>query len=138
MDKGDFLYKLERLYPSRFNVKSDDIRTEIIGEYADVLTPKYQVDFDKLWQILRNEYEFSTTPPTSFFAKNLPRCRMREMDINEIQNTKTIKVKFPWGFDYEYEFEVQKNQTETDILKAYLPKNWHWNFTLNKPEKNEG
>ena len=138
MDKGEFLAKLERLYPSRFNIKSDEIRCEIINEYADVLTGTYRIDYDKMWEILRDEYDFSTTPPTSFFKKNLPRCRMREIDVNELENTKSIWVKFPWAGDMPYRFEVQKNQTEKDVLKAYLPKNWHWNFTLDKPEKNEG
>lgn len=137
MDKHEFLKKLERLYPSRFNVKDDSIKAEIISEYSDVLTANYRVDYQKMWEILRDEYDFSTTPPTSFFNKNLPRCRMRELEINEIDNTKSIWVKFPWAGDMPYQFEVQKNQTEADILRRYLPKNWHWNYTLNKPERNE-
>lgn len=137
MDKGEFLSKLERLYPSRFNVKSDEVRLELIREYADTLTTSYRIDFDKLWDIIRDEYEYATTPPTSYLKKHLLKCKMVERDIDDLEDTKTVKVKFPWGLDYEYEFVVQKNQTEKDVLKRYLPKNWHWNFTLDKPEKNE-
>ena len=138
MDKGEFLCKLERIYPSRFNVKSDETKKELLQEYADVLTDNYRIDYNKMWEILRDEYDFSTTPPTSFFKKNLPRCRMRELNINELENTKSIWVKFPWAGDMSYQFEVQKNQTEKDVLRSYLPKNWHWNFTLDRPEPNEG
>jgi len=137
MDKNEFLKKLERLYPSRFNVRDDEIKAELIKEYADVLTANYRIDYQKMWEILRDEYEFSTTPPTSFFKKNLPRCRMHELEINEIDNTKSIWVKFPWQGEMPYEYEVKLNENENDVLKSRLPKNWHWNFTLNKPERNE-
>ena len=137
MDKNEFLKKLERLYPSRFNVKSDEVRLELIREYADTLTTSYRIDFDKLWGIIRDEYEYATTPPTSYLKKQLLRCKMVEKDINEFENTKTEYITFDWAGNIPYEFELKPNETKKDALKTYLPKNWHWNFTLDKPEKNE-
>ena len=138
MDKGEFLSKLERLYPSRFNVKNDEIRAEIVNEYADVLMDNYRIDYSKMWEILRDEYDFSTTPTTSYFKKILPRCRMTEKDISEFENTKTVWIIFPWAGNMPYEYELKPHEKEKDVLRAYLPKNWHWNFTLDKPEPNEG
>lgn len=137
MDKGEFLSKLERLYPSRFNVKSDEIRTELINEYADVFNIRHaDIDYDLMWKILRDEYDYTTTPPTNFFSKNLHRCVLVKKGIDtSLNDTKTVKVTFPWQNGYEYEFVVQKHQTEKDVLKAYMPKNWRWNYTLNAPEK---
>ena len=137
MDKGEFLSKLERLYPSRFNVKSDEVRRELLKEYADTLTTSYRLDYDALWEIIRDEYEYATTPPTSYLKKQLLRCKMVEKDIDDLDDTKTITVVFSWAGSYPYEFVVQKHQTEKDVLRRYMPKNWHWNSSLDKPEKNE-
>ena len=138
MDKGEFLSKLERLYPSRFNVKSEAIRAEIIKEYSDIFLTPYRIDYDKLWGIIRDEYEYNVTPSTSYIKKQLPNCRLLERDINDLENTKSVYVKFPWLFpNYPYDFVVEKHQTEKTVLLDKLPKNWHWNSTLNKPEPNE-
>jgi hypothetical protein len=138
MDKGEFLSKLERLYPSRFNVKNEEIRAEIIREYADALTTPYRVDFDALWSIIRDEYDYATTPSTSYLKKHLPHCRLYEREITDLENAKSVWVKFPWLFpNVAYDFVVEKHQTEKHVLLDKLPNNWHWNSTLNKPERDE-
>ena len=135
MNKFEFIDKLERMYPSRFKTSDRSLHNEIVEEYYEVLKVNFEIDYDLLWKKIREEYEFATTPTCKWIKDRLVSCRLIERDVCDSDNTKTIWVKFPWMFpDMEYSFVVEKHQNENDVLRAYMPKNWTWNYTLNRPE----
>jgi len=135
MNKFEFIDKLVRLYPSRFKVSDKNLHNEIVQEYYEILKVNFEVDYDLLWKTIREEYEYDKTPPCKWIKDRLVSCRLIEKDVCNLENTKTIWVKFPWLYpDMPYAVTVEKHQTETDVLKANMPSGWQWNYTLNRPE----
>ena len=131
MNREAFIEKILTLYSNAFTEKNKQAWWD---DYKRVL-PEFGVDYDKLDEFRVRNYDKSMPPKPAFFIQYIPMCRTSNID--DLDDTKTITVIFPWAGSYPYEFVVQKHQTEKDVLRRYMPKNWHWNFTLNKPEPNE-
>lgn len=73
MDKQAFISKLVMMYPSQFSGSTAD---EWVREYELALDANFQIDFDKLWETIRNEYEYSTTPKPSWLKEQLSKCKL--------------------------------------------------------------
>lgn len=73
MDKQAFISKLVMMYPSQFAGSTAD---EWVREYELALDANFQIDFDKLWETIRNEYEYSTTPKPSWLKEQLTKCKL--------------------------------------------------------------
>jgi hypothetical protein len=72
MDKQAFITKLMTMYPSQFAGSTCD---DWVREYEIALNADYEINFDKLWETIRNEYKYSTTPHTSWLVEQLPKCK---------------------------------------------------------------
>lgn len=73
MDKQAFISKLVMMYPSQFAGSTAD---EWVREYELALEANFQIDYDKLWETIRNEYEYSTTPKPSWLKEQLSKCKL--------------------------------------------------------------
>lgn len=73
MDKQAFISKLVMMYPSQFAGSTAD---EWVREYELALDANFQIDYDKLWETIRNEYEYSTTPKPSWLKEQLTKCKL--------------------------------------------------------------
>ena len=109
MDKQEFITKLMTMYPSQFSGSTCD---DWVKEYELVLDAPFQISYDKLWDLIRTEYKYSTTPHTSWLKEQLSRCKdygnpvtNRYVDI-EI----TASELYGKGGDYIYNTTVTEKQ----------------------------
>ena len=73
MDKQEFITKLMTMYPSQFAGSTCD---DWVKEYELVLNAPFQISYDKLWNLIRSEWQFSTTPKPSWLKEQLSKCKL--------------------------------------------------------------
>lgn len=108
MDKQEFISKLMVMYPSQFAGSACD---DWVKEYEIALTAPYQISYDKMWDLIRDEWQYSTTPKPSWFKENLPRCKEYDNPIFD----RYVDIKLEDCNDI-YTFTI----TERELLKLKM------------------
>ena len=126
MYKEEFLSKLMLMFPDKF--KNEKSCEEWQEDYLIAISAQYPVNYDKLWDCVRNEWASDKTPSPAWLNERLCRCK-KSISLGE---TKTVEIKYPWIKNMTYITEIPVNWDKSDVIKQNMPKNgWKWSDELN-------
>ena len=113
LTRGDFISKLTRIYPSAFRNK--DTCSEIMQEYRDVLIAPFEIDFNKLWELIRQEWSYPKTPDTAWLYERLPKCKFY---YSYAQKDVEDRWVIPPGYDHPILFgDIPKTMGNAELIK---------------------
>lgn len=114
MDKQAFISKLVMMYPSRFAGSNAD---EWVREYEIALNTYFEVDFDKLWEIIRNEHQTTVTPQPYWLRDQLSRCKFNTSSVFGCYVDIEITPRELYGQDNDIPYIFSISERELLALK---------------------